>query len=93
MHLPPGHSTHYGINFLLFRGSLLWNNLPREVKERLSTEETRSPFVFMRTLEIRYMLIIVTQLDKASTAQPQGIQGRMEGAATAAKAASRNGSY
>ena len=38
-HLPPAHSTRHGINSLLFRGSLLWNNLPREIKESLSTEE------------------------------------------------------
>ena len=39
LHLPPAHSTRHGINSLLFRGSLLWNNLPREIKESLSTEE------------------------------------------------------
>ena len=39
LHLPLAHSTRHGINSLLFRGSLLWNNLPREIKESLSTEE------------------------------------------------------
>ena len=39
MHLPSGHSTRHGINSLLFRRSLLWNNLPAEIKESLSTEE------------------------------------------------------
>ena len=39
LHLPPAHSTHHGINSLLLRSSLLWNNLPREIKESLSTEE------------------------------------------------------
>ena len=36
LHLPPAHSTRHGINSLLFRGSLLWNNLPREIKDSLS---------------------------------------------------------
>ena len=36
LHLLLAHSTHHGINSLLFRSSLLWNNLP---KENLSTEE------------------------------------------------------
>ena len=39
MHLPPAHSILHGINSLLFRGSLLWNNLPREIKESLFIEE------------------------------------------------------
>ena len=38
-HLGPAHSTHHGINSHLFGGSLLWNNLPREIKESFSTEE------------------------------------------------------
>ena len=31
--LPPARSSHYGINSVQFRGSLLWNNLPISVKE------------------------------------------------------------
>ena len=30
--LPPTRSPRYGINSLLFQGSLLWNNLPSSVK-------------------------------------------------------------
>ena len=41
LHLPPAQSARQGINSLLFRGSLLWNNLPREIKESPSTEEFR----------------------------------------------------
>ena len=37
--LPPAYSTCHGINSLLFRGNILWNNLPKEIKESLSTEE------------------------------------------------------
>ena len=39
LHLPQTHSTRHGINSLLFRGSIYWNNLPREIKESLSIEE------------------------------------------------------
>ena len=38
LNLPPAHSPCHGINLLLFHGSLLWNNLPREIKESLSIE-------------------------------------------------------
>ena len=31
-----GRSSHYGINSVQYRGSLLWNYLPRTVKESVS---------------------------------------------------------
>ena len=37
--LPPAKSIRYGVNSLAFRGSLLWNNLPPQVKESLTLEE------------------------------------------------------
>ena len=37
--LPPARSSHYGINSVQFRGSLLWNNLLISVKERVSVKE------------------------------------------------------
>ena len=37
--LPPARSSHYGINSVQFRGSLLWNNLPISVKESVSVKE------------------------------------------------------
>ena len=39
LYLPPAHSARHGINSLLFRGTLLSNNLPIEIKESLSSEE------------------------------------------------------
>ena len=39
LHIFSAHSSRHGINPLLFRGSLLWDSLPRETKESLSTEE------------------------------------------------------
>ena len=37
--LPETGTCRYGINSLLFRGALLWNNLPRNVKESHSVAE------------------------------------------------------
>ena len=37
--LPPTRSSHYGINSIQFRDSLLWNNLPISVKESVSVKE------------------------------------------------------
>ena len=39
LHLPLAHSTRHGINSFFFRGSLLWNNLPREIKKSHFIEE------------------------------------------------------
>ena len=39
LQLSPRHSLRHGIDSLLFRDSLLWNNLSREIKKSLSTEE------------------------------------------------------
>ena len=37
--LLPARSSHYGLNSVQFRGSLLWNNLPISVKESVSVKE------------------------------------------------------
>ena len=71
LNLPPAQSTRHGINSLSLLGSLFWNNLPREIKEK--TEGTRRASVFMYSLSIRNLLIMVTLLDKVSTAQLQDI--------------------
>ena len=39
--LLPARSSHYGINSVQFRGSLLWNNLPISVKESVSVKELK----------------------------------------------------
>ena len=39
LHLVPAHYTHHRLNSYLFGGSLLWNKLPREIRESLSAEE------------------------------------------------------
>ena len=39
VNLPETRTCRYGINSLLFRGALLWNNLPRNVKESHSVAQ------------------------------------------------------
>ena len=39
VYLPPVRSSCYGINSLAFRGSLLWNSLPNNVKQSHNLEE------------------------------------------------------
>ena len=39
LYLPSTHSTYYGTNSLHFGGSLIWNNLPRDIKSRKSVSE------------------------------------------------------
>ena len=42
--LPPARSPHYSTNLVPFRGSLLWHNLPRTVKESVSVKELKQKF-------------------------------------------------
>ena len=37
--LPPAKTVKFGINSLIFRGSLLWNNLPLNLKSCQTTDE------------------------------------------------------
>ena len=39
VYVPPARSSCYGINSLAFRGSLLWNSLPSNVKQSHNLEE------------------------------------------------------
>ena len=48
--LPPAKSTRYGVNSLAFRGSLLWNNLPPQVKESQTLEEFKSRIKNLRSI-------------------------------------------
>ena len=40
--LPKTHSFYYGTNAIHFRGSLIWNNLPADVRSRDSLSEFKS---------------------------------------------------
>ena len=39
LYLPTMHTTCYGTNSFHFRGSLIWNNLPRNIKSSKSVSE------------------------------------------------------
>ena len=42
LYLPSAHSTYYGTNSVFFRGSLIWNNLPRDIKSSKSVSEFKT---------------------------------------------------
>ena len=44
VYLPPARSSCYGINSLAFRGSLVWNSLPSNVKQSYNLEEFKLKF-------------------------------------------------
>ena len=48
--LPPDKSIRYGVNSLAFRGSLLWNNLPPQVKESQTLEEFKNRIRNLRSI-------------------------------------------
>ena len=48
--LPPPKSTRYGVNSIAFRGSLLWNNLPPQVKESQTLEEFKNRIKNLRSI-------------------------------------------
>ena len=48
--LPPAKSIRYGVNSLAFRGSLLWNNLPPQVKESQTLEESKNRIKNLRSI-------------------------------------------
>ena len=49
LYLPGTHSAYYGTNSVHFRGSLIWNNLPRNIESSKSVSEFKTK---LRTLEI-----------------------------------------
>ena len=52
--LPPAKSTSYGVNSLAFRGSLLWDNLPHQVKESQALEEFKNRIKNLRSIHCTY---------------------------------------
>ena len=42
LYLPSTHSTYYDTNSVHFRGSLIWNNLPRNIKSSKSLSEFKT---------------------------------------------------
>ena len=56
--LPPAKSIRYGVNSLAFRGSLLWNNLPPQVKESQTLEEFKNIIKNLRSVSVTYITIL-----------------------------------
>ena len=54
VNLPETRTCRYGINSLLFRGALLWNNLPRNVKESHSVAEFKEKIKEIGNLTCSY---------------------------------------
>ena len=48
--LPSTNSTYYGINSVLFRACLLWNQLPLYIKQSQSLHEFRSKMKTLRNI-------------------------------------------
>ena len=48
--LPPDESTHYSANSVAFRGSLLWNSLPSQVKESQTLREFEKRIKNLRSI-------------------------------------------
>ena len=48
--LPSTNSTYYGINSVLFRACLLWNQLPLSIKQSQSLHEFRSKMKTLRNI-------------------------------------------
>ena len=48
--LPSAKSTRYGVNSLAFWGSLLWNNVPPQVKESQTLEEFKNRIKNLRSI-------------------------------------------
>ena len=42
LYLPSTHSTYYGTNSVHFRGSLIWNNFPKDIKSSNSVSEFKT---------------------------------------------------
>ena len=42
LYLPSTHSTYYGTNCVHFRESLVWKNLPRDIKSSKSLSELKT---------------------------------------------------
>ena len=42
LYLPSTHSTYYGTNSVHFSGSLIWSNLPRDIKSSKSLSEFKT---------------------------------------------------
>ena len=62
VYLPPARFSCYGINFLAFRGSLLWNSLPSNVKQSHNLEELKLKLRNLGNIHCRCVNFILLSL-------------------------------
>ena len=48
LYLPSTHSTYYRTNSVLFRASLIWNNLPSDIKSSKSLSQFKTKIKNLR---------------------------------------------
>ena len=60
--LPSARSSHYGINSVQLRGSLLWNNLPRTGKQSVSVKEFKQKLDHIQKIHWSFVLFIMSVL-------------------------------
>ena len=65
LYLPSTHSTFYGTNSVHFRGSLIWNNLPRDIKSNKSLPEFKTKIKNLEILiaDVQYVVRLVYTLN------------------------------
>ena len=51
LYLPSTNSTYYGTNTVHFRGSLIWNNLPRDIKSSKLLSEFKTKIKKFRNID------------------------------------------
>ena len=56
LYLPSTHSTYYSTNSVHFRGSLIWNNLPRDVKSSKSLSEFKTKIKNFGNIDCRCVI-------------------------------------
>ena len=56
LYLPSTHSTFYGTNSVHFRGSLIWNNHPRDIKSSKSLSEFKTKIKNFGNIDCRCVI-------------------------------------
>ena len=56
LYLPSTHLTYYGTNSVHFGGSLIWNNLPRDIKSSKSLSEFKTKIKNFGNIDCRCVI-------------------------------------
>ena len=63
LYLPSTHSTYYGTNSVHFRGSLIWNNLPRDIKSSRSWKSKTRVTSYELRVQIHELRVQIHELE------------------------------